>query len=278
MLGKRIATAVVGLPAVVFIIRGLPPAAFFVLMLLVIAAALIEFYGMALPAESRRTRALCVLLGCCVPAAVFFESLLLTGNPAGAYYSTTGCCVLCMAVLFFYFMFAEGTISDSINRIAAGSFGIVYVALLLSYLILLRARSDGPALLLLLISITWAGDTGAYAVGRLIGKHPLCPRISPKKTIEGAAGSCAVSVLTALACRALFFESLSLTQCLILGLGINLLNQFGDLTESFIKRACNAKDSGVLLPGHGGMLDRIDSLLFAAPFLFHYMHSSVPAS
>lgn len=277
MIWRRIATAVIGLPAVVFIILGFSKEAFFIFMLLVTAVALMEYFNMALPGQSRGTRVLGILLGCCVPAAVFLDAHLLTRSLSGLNFFSTGCCALCITVLFFYHMFIERSIPDSVNKIAISICGIIYVALLLSYIILIRARSDGPSLLLLLISITWAGDTAAYAVGSLIGRHPLCPRISPKKTIEGAAASCAVGIITALVCRALFLETIGIGHCLVLGLGINLMNQFGDLTESVIKRACGAKDSGVLLPGHGGMLDRIDSLFFAAPFLFYYMQIIVPA-
>jgi len=277
MIGKRIATAAIGLPAVIFIIRVFSQEAFFIFMLLVTAIALMEYFHMALPGQSGRARALGMVLGCCVPVAVFLDAHTFTRSLNGLYFFSMGCCALCITALFFYYMFIERSIPDSVNRIAINFCGIFYVGLLLSHVILIRARSDGPSLLLLLISVTWAGDTAAYAVGSLIGRHPLCLHISPKKTIEGAVGSCAVGIITAVACGALLFEKLGIGHCLALGLGINLMNQFGDLTESVIKRACGAKDSGVLLPGHGGMLDRIDSLFFAAPFLFYYMQIIVPA-
>ena len=124
---------------------------------------------------------------------------------------------------------------------------------------------------LLLVSVTWLGETAAYLVGSTLGRHKLAPVISPRKTVEGAVAQLAVSVLAALGARAWFFPALSLQSAIVVGLLLGVVGQAGDLMESAIKRSVDTKDTGRVIPGHGGMLDRIDALLFAAPVLFYYL-------
>jgi phosphatidate cytidylyltransferase len=121
---------------------------------------------------------------------------------------------------------------------------------------------------LLAYAATWGNDTLAYFAGRALGRHQLYPRISPKKTWEGFAGGVLGSVLGALVVRFYFLPHLSAETCVILGLGASLLGPAGDLCESMLKRAAGVKDSGKLLPGHGGLLDRIDALLFVVPWVY----------
>ena len=125
--------------------------------------------------------------------------------------------------------------------------------------------------MLLLISVSWVGDTAAYCIGTLLGRRRLCPHISPAKTVEGALASGVAAVGTAILFAIIALPRITLVQAAVLGIGVNVANQFGDLSESMLKRAFGMKDSGALLPGHGGMLDRIDSLLLAAPFLYLYI-------
>ena len=109
----------------------------------------------------------------------------------------------------------------------------------------------------------------AFVTGSLIGKHKLYPKISPKKTVEGLMGALLGSVLIGLLFKALFLPQLSPAICVMLGLGMGFLGQLGDFSESMLKRSAQVKDSGSLIPGHGGILDRLDSFLFAAPFLYY---------
>jgi phosphatidate cytidylyltransferase len=154
---------------------------------------------------------------------------------------------------------------------AAGisSSALVLVAFPLSYAVRLHGWGvDGPRLLLFALVITWAGDTVAYFVGRAIGKHPFAPHLSPKKTWEGAAASFAGSLLIGLA----FSRWLHVPVPHLLamaGVG-NVAGQAGDLLESAYKRSAGVKDSGALLPGHGGILDRIDALILAIPAVWYY--------
>jgi phosphatidate cytidylyltransferase len=135
--------------------------------------------------------------------------------------------------------------------------------------------NTGGRLILALYLITWMGDTAAYFVGSLLGKHKLAPRVSPKKTWEGALGNLAGNILAALAIKAFVCVQWTLVDVVFIGLLLGITGQLGDLVESTWKRSASVKDSdmgGVSIPGHGGMLDRLDSLVFSAPALYAYVH------
>lgn len=149
-------------------------------------------------------------------------------------------------------------------------FGICYVNWLLGYGFWLRDLPLGKEWVLLLVWVTWLGEAAAYLVGSLIGRRPLARAISPKKTVEGALAQLVVSVLAALTAQAWFFEGLSVGGAVFVGLLLGVVGQVGDLVESALKRSAGTKDTGRLIPGHGGVLDRIDSLLFNTPVLFYY--------
>jgi len=174
----------------------------------------------------------------------------------------------------------RGAIAD----MAGTLLGMLYVGLLSSYFFLLRdlpgqmsgRHQDGGWVLLAVFIITWVYDTGAYGVGLLWGRHPLLPRVSPKKSIEGAAGGLFWGLLAALLLSRLFFtELLSLRDFLVIALIAGLIGPLGDLAESMIKRDAQAKDTSGILPGHGGVLDRFDSLLFIVPVVYWYLRCAV---
>jgi phosphatidate cytidylyltransferase len=149
-------------------------------------------------------------------------------------------------------------------------FGAIYVGWLLGYAIWLQNRADGPQLVLFLVGVTWAGESAAYLVGSSLGRHRLAPILSPRKTVEGAVAQIIVSVAAALALAAWLLPSCGLAGAAGAGILLGVIGQVGDLAESAIKRSIGTKDTGGLIPGHGGMLDRIDSLLFNAPALYLY--------
>jgi phosphatidate cytidylyltransferase len=182
---------------------------------------------------------------------------------------------------------------------AASAFAFGYIALPLAMLVLLREQWGGAFWVLYLLLIVWAGDIFAYFVGRSVGRHLMAPRISPKKTWEGAAASLAASLLVgillfthALQISSFFLrvglitrrdglfglEKPELWPIILLTITLNVASQLGDLVESLIKRGAGVKDSGTILPGHGGMLDRIDALLFAAPIMWFYATVIFPSS
>jgi phosphatidate cytidylyltransferase len=147
-------------------------------------------------------------------------------------------------------------------------FGLLYVPVLLSCVVWIRREEDGLALIFLLLAITWLGDTGAYFAGRFTGKTPLFPRVSPKKTREGLVGGILLAVVGALVVKQLGAIDLPWGLVAVLGVVLDLAGVLGDLVESMLKRAFGVKDSGWIMPGHGGILDRIDSLLFSGPLLW----------
>jgi phosphatidate cytidylyltransferase len=148
-------------------------------------------------------------------------------------------------------------------------YGILFIGFLLAYVSLIRNMPNGRVWVLFLIITVWAGDIFALLSGSLLGRHKLYPKISPNKTFEGLAGAIVGSIIVALAFSRFFIPNLEMGSCILLAIGLGILGQLGDFTESMVKRSAQAKDSGTLIPGHGGMLDRLDSFLFSAPFL-HY--------
>jgi len=143
--------------------------------------------------------------------------------------------------------------------------GVIYIPLFLSYLVLIRNGTDGVLWLYLLLVLVFSGDTGAYYVGSFFGRHKLCPAVSPNKTIEGSVGGIAASLGAGAVFKHFFLPLSPWGLSLLFFLSVNILSQVGDLFESQLKRVHRIKDSGTLLPGHGGVLDRIDALLFATP-------------
>lgn len=165
---------------------------------------------------------------------------------------------------------------------AQGLFGLLWIAYPLTLIPLLWKQEDGPALVVFLMVAVWAGDIAALYIGRAFGRHKLAPRLSPGKTWEGSIASIAGSILAAgavlavsnaLAARGnlLLHISEPVWQSLLLAAILNIAAQLGDLLESAIKRGAGVKDSGTMLPGHGGILDRIDALLLAAPVLWYVL-------
>lgn len=150
-------------------------------------------------------------------------------------------------------------------------FSLLYITIPSFLVIIIYSFKPGTWILLFILSVVWIGDTGAYVIGSWLGKHSLYPAVSPKKTVEGSIGELIFCVLASLILKGYLLTELSLKDSLFLGLGIGIIAQLGDLVESLIKRKAGVKDSGNVFPGHGGMLDRIDSLLFAVPFVYFYL-------
>jgi phosphatidate cytidylyltransferase len=165
---------------------------------------------------------------------------------------------------------------------ALGLFALIYIVYPLTLLPLIKAHEDGTGLLVFLFACVWMGDIAALYIGRNFGRHKLAPQLSPNKTIEGSVASVVGSVacgmgiyylgdyLTARGYTALHIGTPA-WQMVLLAIVLNAAAQLGDLLESAIKRGANVKDSGTLLPGHGGILDRIDALLLAAPVLWYIL-------
>ena len=171
-------------------------------------------------------------------------------------------------ILTGYFLYRYAKFNDSYAFFSRLIFGVVYVGFLCSHLLLLRDMENGAEWLIIASTITVFSDTGAYFVGSAIGKHKLCPNISPKKTVEGALGGLFFAILGAFAIAYLLLPKVNPWFLGVVAVVLTVAAIVGDLTESIIKRGTDTKDSGTWLRGHGGMLDRIDSLLFAVPVLY----------
>lgn len=150
-------------------------------------------------------------------------------------------------------------------------FALWYLPLLFPFFILIRMNPQGLNWIFFLLTVNYAGDTGAYYLGRTLGRHKLAPMISPQKTIEGSLGGLAANILVTWGFQGTLFSSYSFMPMASLGLAIGVVSQVGDLLESMFKRTARVKDSGSLFPGHGGLLDRMDSLLLAAPVVYFFI-------
>lgn len=263
---KRILTAILLVPFLIFIIRFTPP--FFFALLVAVAAglALEEFFSIAAKSGLEPDRLSGHILSPVLIASFHFcprnqSSILLL--------------LSCSACLLLGLGLTRGKGLDQVlPRSCATLMGLVYIPTALGLLVAVRSNAtlggDASHWIFFFLLVVWLGDTGAYYVGRTLGRHKLAPRISPKKTVEGAAGGLLGSALAALLSKKIFLPGVSVPTLLILGGILGVAGQLGDLAESALKRGVGIKDSSNLLPGHGGMLDRIDGILFAAPVLFSY--------
>jgi phosphatidate cytidylyltransferase len=182
-----------------------------------------------------------------------------------------GSLFLSLFLLIFLALGQNSRIDNSLHFLGIGCLGTLYIGFCLAHLVLIRSLPQGAGWLLVLTAITAGGDTGAFYIGSTLGRHKLCPRISPKKTVEGAIGGVSAGILCAVATGWYFLPQVSPYLIGLAALLLSLVSIAGDLTESVIKRAVGVKDSGRLLFGHGGVLDRIDSLLIAGPVLYYLL-------
>lgn len=265
---KRILTAVILIPLMLALIFWGPLWLQMLAALGIAELALYEYLGLASASGAQAPRWL--TLGCC---AILF----------GVAYWTPLFLLPAMGI-FALTLLGVCSLRSPLNRVladtAAGFFGLMYVAFPLVLAPLIAARENGTAQLLFLLIVVWAGDITALYIGRALGRHPMAPILSPKKTWEGAGGSMLGSLLAGMGVidlgahlyrhgipLLLYTEPAWYWVCMAIAL--NVAAQIGDLLESAIKRGAGLKDSGSILPGHGGVLDRIDALLFAVPVLWY---------
>ncbi|MBL8151109.1 MAG: phosphatidate cytidylyltransferase [Blastocatellia bacterium] len=166
-----------------------------------------------------------------------------------------------------------GDFQKVVGSSAATLFGVFYIIFLAGHLIGVRVMAQGTRagqLLSIFFLIIAAGDAGAYYIGKNFGRHKLAPNISPGKTVEGSVGGILGAVLAALVSKYSFYPEIPLADAILLAVVMNIIGQMGDLFESMIKRGVGAKDAASIIPGHGGLLDRLDSVLFNAPILYYY--------
>jgi phosphatidate cytidylyltransferase len=261
-LARRVATALIGLPALVLALFLGPPALVVGLVAAAVAIGLAEFFRLLHAREIRPLRGPGVVLA----AALFLDFV---------YPAWCGVPVWPLAALLLLAvtLHRAASLADTVPAAAATLLGATYLGALGGIIGSLRVLSpvaEGAWRMVLLLTIIMVADTAAFFVGHALGRHPLASRVSPGKTVEGAIGGVLGGVAGALAVRALGLPGLPFAHAAALGVGVAVLGIVGDLVESLIKRWAGVKDSGALFPGHGGMLDRLDSLLFGAPVLYYY--------
>ena len=233
--------------------RATPPL-FCAAVTITVFIALDELYRMALPPARRLEHYLAAVLGAGLVPCLYLQDGLSAGALAAA---TLGVATL--------FLFSYRTIETVARDCATVLFGFLYLPLLLGHLVLLRTLPQGREWIFTVFLVVMLSDTVAYFVGTAVGKHRLYPAISPKKSVEGAIGGLLGGVMGALLAKFFWFPALPWLLAGGIGLILGVSGQIGDLFESMLKRSYGVKDSGRIIPGHGGLLDRLDSLIFAFP-------------
>ncbi|MBI5189970.1 MAG: phosphatidate cytidylyltransferase [Nitrospirae bacterium] len=269
---KRIASAAVLIPLVYLLVWHGSPFQFYIAVLCMASVGIYEFYRMFNNSGYHPQTMAGMLAGLLVVTGFYIGAV----NEGDVAYVFSPGVMVAGAFVFALIcrLFSERDTNGAMVDVALTFTGVIYVAWLSAYLVLLKTWDMGGVagreLVFLLLLVTWATDTGAYFAGSKFGRHKLYPKISPKKSVEGAAGGLLGAVGTAVLCRYWFFTSLTMHDAVAIGLILGIVGQVGDLAESMIKRSARVKDSGALIPGHGGMLDRVDSLLLNAPALYYY--------
>jgi phosphatidate cytidylyltransferase len=261
VLRARLATAAVAIPALLAIILYPSP---WPLALLVVVAGVIglaEYATMAFPTR-RGEFALTITLG----------TLLIAGAASRTPAVIGAALALMTQAGLVWVLLARADFEQGLRDLGVALVGILYVGLLLPHFIWLHNVGPlGPRWVIFVLVIAMAGDSGGYFIGHAVGRHKLMPRVSPGKTVEGALGIVTTSLIGGALSKVVFFHDLGWEEALVLAAIMAILGQLGDLSESVMKRTFGAKESGWLFPGHGGVLDRIDSLLFPVTFLYYHI-------
>jgi phosphatidate cytidylyltransferase len=256
---KRWLTAIIAVPILIFLIGPGPRWLFYLVICAASLAGLMEYFAVTSTRLPKPVLWLTGLLTFLLFAAIYLRQIMFV--PA---------IILLWALVPMAVSMVASPQRTTAEDLGKALFGPVYAALPLALLILIDLRPQGPIWIFFLLTVVFASDTGAFYFGRLLGKHKLYEAVSPNKTWEGTIGGLATSIVAAsIFIRLIGPCSLDL-KVIILVMILSVAGQIGDLCESMLKRHHGVKDSGHLLPGHGGVLDRIDGLLFAIPVLYVY--------
>jgi phosphatidate cytidylyltransferase len=276
-LAQRFLVAVVAAPLIIAILFVGRPEPTWALVFVASMLAMHEFFAMTLPKEDRLPALVMGGLAC---LAFYWidPSAMRTWGARWAMFGASGQTIsllLAVVVPGLYYLFRFRDIPTVAARFTATVTGIVYAGFLTTFLALFKRAvpsSEGGKLVLLVLLIAWIADTGGYFAGRFLGNAKLYEAVSPKKTWAGAYGGLAGSVTAVIVMKLFVITDLTWLDVVLIAVPGGILGQMGDLAESLIKRSVGVKDSGSLLPGHGGILDRIDAVLFIAPYVYLYLH------
>ena len=260
----RLGTAVVAIPLLFVLLYLGPPLGWLMFLMGIGAVAAFELFGMTHPSD-RTAQAIGTLLVWAIMLACWFQrshpQLLLT-------------ILLLLPLLSIIFsLWCLDEVKPAALQMAATTFGPMWIGAGVGAIALLRIepQRSGAGLVVFSLMLAWMSDTGGYFAGRAFGKHKLYPKVSPKKTVEGAIGGVLATALGAVVSHFVLVPSIRLRDCVILGAVCSVLGMVGDLGESLLKRSVGVKDSGGIVPGHGGILDRIDAVVITAPLLLLYL-------
>jgi len=261
---KRWITGLAALPLLIWLISKSGTIIFAVVISIVSVIALLEYFKIVLyPQSNNRFDS--------VSISAYLIGLMIIW---GVYYNLSdiipALIVLNLLVSGLMSLKKFGRDKNAPWLVAKQLMGLIYIPLFLSYLILIRNSSEGISWIYFILIIVFAGDIGALYVGSYLGQHKLCPAVSPGKTIEGSIGGLTANLLAGGILKYFFFPVYSWRISILFFILVGIAGQLGDLFESELKRSAGVKDSGGLLPGHGGILDRIDALLFAAPVAWFF--------
>lgn len=265
--GKRVVTAVALIPLLYLLVRYLPPVFFFLFVVIVAFIGQYEYYRFYYR-EFNRYTILGFFLG--------FLTILTFDKDFNSLVARDAVLSMVVLISLIGFLFLKSNLKDTLQGVSVILFGVFYISWTLGHLIPLRNQLNGENLIFFILIATWGVDTGAYYFGKLFGRHKLSPVISPGKTVEGAIGGVISCIGFAFLARWLFLRELTINNTILIGLIFGVISQLGDLAESMLKRSAGVKDSGSLLPAHGGMLDRIDSIIFTIPVFYYYIRYFVP--
>ena len=263
-LAKRIWSSFLILSLSGLVIFVFPNWVFALLAASLIGFGLAEFFGIAEKRGIFVYKYFGVIVGMLVPVITYFQM------GTEGYFTLEPILIMIACLFLFVLQFTRRDTSQAIASISVTMFGLLYIAWLFSFFVKLKFLPEGSLLVAFLIVVTKIGDVGAYFIGGSIGKHVLIPRISPKKTVEGTAGGLLCSLIAAVLSKS-YLPNFPIGHLFALGILLGILGQVGDLAESVLKRDPGVKDSGANMPGFGGVLDMIDSLIFTAPIFYFYV-------
>ena len=258
---KRWITAIVIVPALFSAIIYGPELLFDIIVMILVLGGIVEYNTLVFEKGASWEKGEGLVLGLFILLAAYI------GNSHVMFAMVT----FAVMIVFLLFLFHAKQDLVDLSNLTKVVFGLLYIPFMLSYIILMRHFDQGVQWVFFIIILAFSGDVSAYYVGKTIGKRKLMPAVSAGKTVEGTLGLIVGSIVGCIIYTLIFFQELSLFHAIIMAFMGSILGQLGDLCESTIKRFFAVKDSGFLFPGHGGVLDRLDSLIFIIPFVYYYM-------
>jgi len=259
---QRWLTGIIAGPLLLLLILKGSPLLFGCFIVLMVFLASLEYEKLVAPSWMTHRRWEFIFLALLIPCFVYFHDLDYI-----FLFLSLFIMILILCDLLRQTSYQRDPEMGSVAKIALG---LIYIPVFMSYFILIRAMDHGPHWILFIVVLAFSGDVAAFYTGKLLGKHKLLPAISPNKTSEGFIGLIVGSVIGCGLYGYFFLSHVSMFHIVCMAFLGSIIGQLGDLFESVIKREAGRKDSGQLLPGHGGILDRIDCLLFIAPFIYYY--------